>query len=60
MKTKVMQSVTLHARVIRVDGRVEELGVVSYWHRSALNRALWKIVQRIRGRKPGRIVKAES
>lgn len=34
-----VKSVEIAAVVIRADGRREELGVVSYWHRNPLVRA---------------------
>lgn len=33
----------LSAIVIRADGRREDLGVISYWHRNPLFRAFFKI-----------------
>ena len=29
--------------VIRADGRIEPLGVVSYWHRNPFKRMAWRI-----------------
>lgn len=34
---------TIEMIVTRADGTVENLGVVSYWHRNPLKRALWGI-----------------
>lgn len=35
--------VSISAVVIRANGNVEDLGVVGYWHKNPLRRALWKI-----------------
>jgi hypothetical protein len=35
---------SIRAVVTRADGRVEDLGVVSYWHRSLWRRLLWRLV----------------
>lgn len=35
--------VAIEAQVIRADGRVESLGVVSYWHRNPLKRLVWRL-----------------
>lgn len=35
--------VTVEAKVIRADGRVEDLGAVAYWHRNPIKRAAWRI-----------------
>jgi hypothetical protein len=32
---------SITATVIRADGRVEQLGVVTYWHRNPLRRWAW-------------------
>lgn len=39
----------IEARVIRADGSVEHLGVVSYWHRNPLRRALWRVRRWLKG-----------
>jgi hypothetical protein len=31
------------AVVTRADGRVEDLGVISYYHKSAFRRLLWRL-----------------
>jgi hypothetical protein len=36
--------------VIRADGRIDDYGVVSYWHRNPLKRLAWKLKNWIRGR----------
>ena len=38
----------LSAIVIRADGSREDLGVIGYWHRNPLFRALFKIRRQIR------------
>ncbi len=48
---------TVEAVVIRADGTVENIGVVAYWHRSRLMRALWRIRQFWRGRRAGVITR---
>lgn len=35
--------------VIRADGRREELGVVSYWHRNPIRRIAWRIKHWMKG-----------
>ncbi len=49
------ESVSVQARVIRADGRVEELGTIAYWHRNPLRRLAWRLTQLLRGRRAGRI-----
>lgn len=34
---------TIEMIVTRADGTVENLGVVSYWHRNPLKRLAWRI-----------------
>lgn len=36
------KSSELHARIIRADGTVVDLGCVSYWHRNPLRRLQWR------------------
>lgn len=36
---------SIEATIIRADGTVEHLGVVSYWHRNPLKRLAWRITQ---------------
>jgi hypothetical protein len=36
------------AVVTRADGTVEHLGVVSYWHRNPIKRALWRLRRLLR------------
>lgn len=43
------RSATIRAVVTRADGRVEDLGVVSYWHRNPVMRAAWRVVRFLRG-----------
>jgi hypothetical protein len=49
------QSVSVSARVIRADGRVEDLGTVAYWHRNPLKRWAWRLARWARGLSAGRI-----
>jgi len=44
-KVKQME---LSARIIRADGSVQELGVISYWHKNPLKQILWRIKQWLR------------
>jgi hypothetical protein len=37
------KSAEIHAVVIRADGRREDLGRISFWHRNPLVRAWWHI-----------------
>lgn len=39
---------TIEAVVTRADGTVENLGVISYWHRNPLRRMAWAIRQWIK------------
>jgi hypothetical protein len=39
-KTKEAQ---ITAVITRADGTVEQLGVVSYWHKNPFKRILWRI-----------------
>jgi hypothetical protein len=38
-----VQKAELRAVVTRADGTVEDLGVISYYHKNPLKRALWKV-----------------
>lgn len=40
------------AVITRADGTVEDLGVVSYWHRNPLRRYWWHIVKFIKDNRP--------
>lgn len=40
-----MREASISAVVIRADGRIEDLGVVSYWHKNPLRRLAWRIRQ---------------
>lgn len=55
---KQLTSVSVTGRVIRRDGRVEELGQIAYWHRNPLRRLWWRLKQRLVGREPGAITGA--
>jgi hypothetical protein len=35
--------VTLAAKVIRVDGSVEDLGTIAYYHKNPVRRLLWRL-----------------
>ena len=41
-----MREASIAAVVIRADGTREDLGVVSYWHKSWFKRLLWKLRKR--------------
>lgn len=34
---------SIEATVTRADGRIENLGVVNYWHRNPLRRWAWRL-----------------
>lgn len=36
---------TIEMVITRANGQVENLGVVSYWHRNPLKRLLWRLNQ---------------
>jgi len=38
-----IKEASIAAVVIRADGTVEDLGVVSYWNRNPLRRLIWKV-----------------
>lgn len=40
-----LKQASIEAKVIRADGTVEDLGVVSYYHKNPLRRALWRLKQ---------------
>lgn len=46
-----LREARISAVVTRADGRVEELGTLTYWHRNPLRRLAWRIRQFINGRK---------
>lgn len=37
------RNITIEAVVTRADGSIEDLGVVSYWHKNPLMRALYRV-----------------
>lgn len=37
------KSTVIEMIVTRADGTIENLGVVSYWHRNPLKRLLWRL-----------------
>jgi len=39
---------TIEAVIIRADGTIEELGVVSYWHKNPLKRLAWRMKRAIK------------
>lgn len=41
--TTGVSQVSVEAKVIRADGRVEDLGVVAFWHRNPFKRLAWRI-----------------
>lgn len=41
---------SITAVIIRADGRRESLGVISYWHKSALKRLAWRLRRLLKGR----------
>lgn len=40
--------VSMDAKIIRADGRVEELGTIAYWHRNPLKRMAWNLGRFVR------------
>lgn len=51
LTTAKAKEASIEITVIRADGTVENLGVVSYWHRNPLKRWLWNIKKFFRGNK---------
>jgi len=47
VRGKVRQLST-EIKVIRRDGRIEDHGVVSFWHRNPLKRLWWRLGQNFR------------
>lgn len=43
-----VKEASIQATVIRADGTREDLGVVSYYHRNPLKRAMWALKQKLR------------
>lgn len=39
----------LYAVVTRADGTVEDLGLIAYWHKNPLKRALWLVSRFLKG-----------
>jgi hypothetical protein len=37
------KEIQLIATITRADGRVEQLGVIDYWHKNPIKRFIWKI-----------------
>lgn len=48
MKNKIDNKVkmqTVKAVIIRADGKREDLGVISYWHKNPLKRLMFRVQQ---------------
>lgn len=45
---KGIASAQVSAVITRADGTVEDLGVISYWHKNPLRRLWWRITTRRR------------
>lgn len=43
-----VQEASIEAVVIRKDGRREDLGVLAYYHRNPLKRAMWALRQKLK------------
>jgi hypothetical protein len=43
-----IKEASIEAVVIRKDGTREDLGVVSYYHRNPLKRAMWALRQKLK------------
>ncbi len=52
-KTKAKEA-KIEIKVIRANGTVEDLGVVSYWHKNPLKRWWWTLKSKLRGITNGR------
>jgi len=37
------KEIELIATIIRADGKIEELGVIDYWHKNPIKRIIWRI-----------------
>lgn len=44
-----VRQAVIEAKIIRKDGRVEDLGTVAYYHPNPLRRWLWRLKGLIRG-----------
>lgn len=45
------KEIELIATIIRADGSREELGVIDYWHKNPLKRAIWKFKQWLKSKR---------
>lgn len=43
-----LKELQIEAKVMRADGTVEDLGVVSYYSRNPVKRVLWRVSQWLR------------
>lgn len=43
-----VREATIEAVITRADGRIERLGVVSYWHRNPLRRLAFAVKRKIK------------
>jgi hypothetical protein len=48
--TQSKVSATLSVVVTRADGTVEDLGIVSYWHKNPLKRLAWRATKFLQGK----------
>lgn len=53
--SRAIVSASTSAKIIRADGTVVDLGVVSFYHRSLWRRMAWRISQWVRGRRAGTV-----
>lgn len=44
----VVKEITIEATVIRANGDIEPRGVISYYHKNPLKRAMWALRQKLR------------
>ncbi len=51
IRGKSMTESSVSAKVIRKDGKVEDLGVVSYWSKSWIKRLMFRIEKHFRNNK---------
>lgn len=45
-----VREATISAVVTRADGRIEDLGIIDYYHKNPLRRLAWRLRQMLKGK----------
>jgi hypothetical protein len=45
---KQAKEASISATITRADGSIEQLGVISYWHKNPLKRWMWRAKQSVK------------